>query len=1227
MKRKKIKFLSLLISGFIILNPLGSIVAKAGEISKGVVFYDFEDGSSGNWYNSGNGKVNLITNNPINGKYSLECSERTQGWNGATLDLKEVLKEGKTYDISFKIRAKDEDENTVNVTMYRQYNVLDENGNTTGEQKEYYDNYTDGWLDGENIVDAQINSTEAVELKGSYKLEDSSDDKELVAINIKIESNNVNLSYVIDDFSVSEKGNNETTDDEQTTDEVKFNFENENNEFTGRINSTVNIVDEEAYEGENSLKVSNRTETFDGPIINMTNHLESGETYKFSTWVKYNEGPKKKTFKLQFANEFTDKDAQYATIVEKSVKKGEWTLIEGEYTIPNSETLSSYSFYMETSYKETADSDPESDDYDLMDFYIDEVKFNKIAKSDDKHEEDIKSLYEALSESLGENFVIGTAVRPDQLEEGSEYEALINKHFNAIVAENVMKVEPMRPSEDVYYWDDADTLVNYAYDNDKLMRGHALVWHSQMPSWFFKDSEDSSKEVSSEDLLERMTEHITTVASRYAGKIYAWDVVNEVMADGVSENGLRRDNENSKWARIIGDLDGDGDDDDYIEAAFRAARAADPNAKLIINEYGTESVGRKQEELYNLIERLLIAGVPVDGVGLQTHISMYDPDIKSLEATIERFSELKKYNSDFTVQITELDVSIYKSDSDQEIQITSDVLLQQAYRYQELFDLFKEQTVKGNIDMTLVWGVTDDSSWLDNFPVEGRKNAPLLFDRSFKAKPAYWALVDSSSVQIQTKSIEAKKVEKVNDLAWKLSNSIDVNKTIEGKDGAKANVKVVWDEENIYLNADITDTSLNENDSIDFYVGNDEAITIKRNNENEKADGSGYTAIATVPIGDKNIEIDDTISFEVRVNNYDNDNSKSISVWNDVNGGEITEKDFGEITFKSTAKIANAVEGTPEIDGEIDEAWTKSEAINVNSFSVGKDGATAQVKTLWSGEYLYVLAEVADDVLNSDNEYDHEKDSVELFVDLNNAKTTFYDGDDAQYRINYKNETSFNGNCDLDNFKSATKIVDGGYRVEAAIYVGENKENSLIGFDVQVNNADATGKRVTVANWCDMSGLGWQKSINYGNLMLNKNDDIEIPSEDNTAPEIIANDVTIKLGDKFDAYSNVTSKDKEDGDITDKIKVVENNVNTNEVGEYKVKYYVEDSKGLSCTKEIKVSVVKNINGNSSTNNNNSTSTDKLPQTGDYSILYALIIAIIFIGVGIKRGIKYNKTTK
>lgn len=480
-------------------------------------------------------------------------------------------------------------------------------------------------------------------------------------------------------------------------------------------------------------------------------------------------------------------------------------------------------------------------------------------------------------------------------------------------------------------------------------------------------------------------------------------------------------------------------------------------------------------------------------------------------------------------------------------------------------------------------------------------------------------MVEPSSIAVKTKGIEAKKVEEVNDLAWKLSNSIEVNKRIEGKEDTKANVKVVWDKENIHINANITDTSINDNDSIEFYVGNSEAITVKRTSENEKVDESGYNVTLAIPLGDNEIEIEDTISFEVRINNYYGDNLKSVSVWNDINGGEIKEEEFGEIIFKPTSKITNAVEGLPEIDGEIDDTWNNAEVINVNNFSVGKGGAIAEVRTLWNGKYLYVLAEVTDDILNSDSSYDHEKDSIELFVDLNNAKTQFYDEDDAQYRINYKNETSFNGSCDTDNFDSATQIVDGGYIVEVAICVGENKENSLIGFDVQVNDADATGKRVAVANWCDMSGLGWQKSINYGNIILNKNDDVEIPSEDNTVPEIIANDIILNLGDEFNPYSIVKANDKEDGDITDKIKVVENTVDTKRIGDYKVIYSVEDSMGESVTKEIKVSVIKK---NSTGNNNN---INKLPQTGNENLMYMMIISILFILIGIK--IRYNKVIK
>ena len=158
------------------------------------------------------------------------------------------------------------------------------------------------------------------------------------------------------------------------------------------------------------------------------------------------------------------------------------------------------------------------------------------------------------------------------------------------------------------------------------------------------------------------------MVGRYKGKIKYWDVVNEVISDN---SGLRGENEGSKWKSIIGDIDGDGYDSDYIELAFKYA------------QYGTEGSTRKRDDLYNLVERMLKKGIPVDGIGIQSHISITRPSVEQIKSCIEKFATLKKYNPDFTVQVTELDMSIYNSDDEPE-NITNDILVQQASQYKSL---------------------------------------------------------------------------------------------------------------------------------------------------------------------------------------------------------------------------------------------------------------------------------------------------------------------------------------------------------------------------------------------------------------------------------------------------------------------------------------------------------------------------------------------------------------
>jgi endo-1,4-beta-xylanase len=494
----------------------------------------------------------------------------------------------------------------------------------------------------------------------------------------------------------------------------------------GRGNAQLSLDTEEYHGGAHSLKVTRRTRTWAGPMINLTEVLEKGKTYNISAWVKYNEGPDYSTFNIQFET-FTSGNAEYINLGRSTANKGEWTLLEGDYTIPNDPNLSELSLYIEGVWK----ADHELTPYDTMDFYIDDVVIIETKPAD--FQRDIPSLKEAFKDY----FPIGTATSPQFLKEGLSSE-FIKYHYGVLVAGNAMKPDALQPAEGNFNWSESDIYIKYAEENNMLLRGHTLLWHSQIPNWFFTDPADSTKPVTREKLLERMENHIKTIAEKYKGKVYSWDVVNEVISDS---NGLRGDNEGSKWKSIIGDIDGDGYDSDYIELAFKYAREADPDAKLIINDYGLEGSTRKRDDMYNLVKRMLQKGIPVDGVGLQMHISIFGPSAKEIEECIEKFASLKELNPDFTVEVTEMDMSLYRWMEGKK-PITDELLQQQAKQYKDIFNVFREQAKKGNLSMVVLWGIADNDSWLDDFPIKGRGDAGLLFDRKLQAKPAYWSIVN-----------------------------------------------------------------------------------------------------------------------------------------------------------------------------------------------------------------------------------------------------------------------------------------------------------------------------------------------------------------------------------------------------------------------------------------------------------------------------------------------------
>ncbi len=322
-------------------------------------------------------------------------------------------------------------------------------------------------------------------------------------------------------------------------------------------------------------------------------------------------------------------------------------------------------------------------------------------------------------------FPIGVAVNPRMMQNGPE-SALILAQFSSMTPENAMKMGPIHPEENRYNWTDADVIVQFARQHHLKMRGHTLCWHNQTPNWLFVDS--TGKQVSRDVLLARMKRHITDVVGRYKGEIYAWDVVNEAVPDG-GDAQYRP----TKFHEIIGD--------DYIEKMFQYAHEADPAALLFYNDYNTENAG-KREHIYQLVKRLKEKGVPINGIGLQGHWSIYEPTAQQIDESITTFSSLG-----LTVQITELDVSVYAKQHERreataadKSEFTQAMNDRQVAQYNRLFAVFRKHRDK--LSGVTFWNLSDKSSWLDNFPVKGRKDYPLLFDQNYGPKKSFSAVVN-----------------------------------------------------------------------------------------------------------------------------------------------------------------------------------------------------------------------------------------------------------------------------------------------------------------------------------------------------------------------------------------------------------------------------------------------------------------------------------------------------
>ena len=552
----------------------------------------------------------------------------------------------------------------------------------------------------------------------------------------------------------------------------------------------------------------------------------------------------------------------------------------------------------------------------------------------------------------------------------------------------------------------------------------------------------------------------------------AWDVVNEAASDAGTIRDAGSNNEvdgQSAWVKVYGDQS-------YIPLAFEFAKKYAPaGCKLFYNDYNEYSPN-KQAYIISDILKPLVEKDLIDGVGMQSHISMSYPTIDLYKSAMQQYADLG-----LEVQVTELDVSEKSNEYANQLAL--------AQRYQDVFKMYKEMKDSGvNLSAVVLWGITDSTSWIGGYP--------LLFDKDYQAKPSYYAVIDTDS-----------KVEKLQTMTAYRYDGTDADLERALEIGTAQYLSTKTGSTNTYFKAAWSD----ENMIVRVY---NPAVSADGKNSYVAIYGNHVDSMGGFPIASQTIT-SDTAYIDLKWKSYSNagwepksgstvhlDVFNNDAAWNcidlaksffdmmnesePIGGGALPT--CGIVTLAEQPKYAEATKTeTPiTIDGDIDAAWADANTIDVNTYSMG-NGATAVSKMLWDENYFYVLTEVTDPVLSVASANAYEQDTVEVFFDENNHKTSSYESDDIQCRINYENDKTVTDGRSTDAFLSGTKKTDKGYIVEVAIpyTIGSFHADQIVGFDVQVND-DGTGdgKRTSMANWNDLTGQGYINTSGFGVLKL-----------------------------------------------------------------------------------------------------------------------------------------------
>jgi endo-1,4-beta-xylanase len=663
---------------------LAACISMACAMAQTLVQNNWEDGTLQGWGPFGSASLVNSAAAANSGTRSLLTTGRTAGYNGPSVNLAGLLVPGATYQLTVWARLLA----TTPATPATQVAMTVQR--TAGGVTNY-----------DGVTSATANDSGWVKLSGLYSFAGPAPS----ALTLYVESASATASYYIDDFTVELISG--ASGPPPNTTGLSTNFETGTAQgWQSRTGSeTVAPTTAGPHGGNFALLTTGRTAPYAGPAYDVTNVMFNGASYDVSVWLKLAPSAAGQTAQMRVslqrdAGSFTS----YHTVIgNAAVGASAWVRLTGTY--PLALAGNRFTLYVES-------------DSGTQDFLIDDVQVRYVAPPS------IDPNIPSLSQTLSPYFKVGTIGYPAGIV--GVPASLVIKHFNSMTSENDMKWQPIEPTPGTFDFANADAQVSFARANGIQLRGHTLAWHGQTPDWVFQDAAGNPLTPSASSralVLGRLTSHITGVLNHFAPKVssfYAWDVVNEAI-DPSQPSCLRV----SPWSQLTGT--------DFIDTAFRTARSLLPaSVKLYYNDYNTSDAD-KLACLISLVSGMKARGVPIDGIGHQTHINLYYPGTAVLAGAIKQVAAAFP---GIDQHVTEMDISI-GTDNNNYAAIPAEVLARQGYAYRNYMNMFK--SLGGLVSSVTFWGQSDDHTWLTNGSVV---DAPLLFDRSLKAKPAYWGIVD-----------------------------------------------------------------------------------------------------------------------------------------------------------------------------------------------------------------------------------------------------------------------------------------------------------------------------------------------------------------------------------------------------------------------------------------------------------------------------------------------------